>query len=195
MPAWPRARRLQGVAWKRPRYRARGPTASLDGVSTRGQRQIMGRDEETGSSGRTKKQATSSSRFFVRPQCRFFVPTWHRPGRRARVPRTRSSHTGAASLICELRVLRGTRSHRVASAPLIPIVRTRSVPQVFANDRNRDTGRGQGWPSRRRRRVVQTPPGHALTAASTASSWLQSGFAKFRKPRAVLPDLRAATLI
>jgi hypothetical protein len=36
-----------------------------------------------------------------------------------------------------------------------------------------------------RRAGAQHPPalpGHALTAASTASSWLQSGFAKFCKP-------------
>ena len=46
--------------------RTHGATASLDGVSTRGQLQIMGQDEETGFSGRTKKQATSSC-FFVRP--------------------------------------------------------------------------------------------------------------------------------
>jgi hypothetical protein len=44
------------VAWKRQRSSTRGATASLDGVSTRGQSQIMGRDEETGFSGRTKKQ-------------------------------------------------------------------------------------------------------------------------------------------
>src|SRR5262249_35747939 len=56
--AWP------GSVGKR---RTRGATASLDRVSARGQRQIMGRDEETGFSGRTKKPATSSC-FFVRPQ-------------------------------------------------------------------------------------------------------------------------------
>jgi len=55
-------------AWPNKRQCGRGPaaTASLDGVSTRGQRQIMGRDEETGFSGRTKKRSTSSC-FFVRP--------------------------------------------------------------------------------------------------------------------------------
>jgi len=39
-----------------------GATASLDGVSTRGQRQSMGRDEETGLSGRTKKLDARCSR-------------------------------------------------------------------------------------------------------------------------------------
>jgi len=43
-------------------------------------------------------------------------------------------------------------------------------------------------PSREPRHTLRPLQGHALTAASTASSWLQLGFAKFCEPRAVLAD-------
>src|SRR5262249_40065036 len=103
-----------------------GTTASLDRVSTRGQTQIMGRDEETGFFGRTKKQATSS-RFFVRPQ----AVSSSRPAK-AMTPRADAVKAG-----------------RRAAAPYAVL-----------------------------------SPGHALTAASTASSWPRSGFTTFCELRA-----------
>jgi hypothetical protein len=75
--------------------RTRGATASLDRVSARGQRQIMGRDEETGLSGRTKKQATSLGGvsktlpfflFLCSTSGRFFVPTCRCHDARAQTP-------------------------------------------------------------------------------------------------------------
>jgi len=67
MPVWPRARRRQGVASKRhrtPHARCNGQPWLASRHETVGK--SWGRDEETGLSGRTKKQSTSF-RFFVRP--------------------------------------------------------------------------------------------------------------------------------
>ena len=51
------------------------------------------------------------------------------------------------------------------------------VPTCPCQDARRR--RRQGWPSRRRPHMLAASPGRALTAASTASSWLRSGFARF----------------
>jgi len=66
----------QGVAQSDSACRASGATASLDGVSTHeANGKIMGREEETSLSGRTKKQG-SFFQFLCSTASRFFLPTW-----------------------------------------------------------------------------------------------------------------------
>jgi hypothetical protein len=65
--------------------RTRRATANLDGVSTRGQQQIMGRDEEKGFRVEQRNKplgivletlpSSPSSSFFVSTASRFFIPT------------------------------------------------------------------------------------------------------------------------
>jgi len=70
MPVWPRARCRQGVAWKRQCCRTRGATASLDGVSTRGQAANHGSGRRNGLVRSNKETA----HFFFPFLCSTAVP-------------------------------------------------------------------------------------------------------------------------
>ena len=106
------------------------------------------------------------SRFFVPTcQCNHAARECPEPEVRTPVPRVRLRTSGS----------KGHSNHKVASVPLIPLVRLECA--VSACERA-ESGH---WPPSMlavAQAALYAPrsPGHALTAASTASSWLQSGF-------------------
>jgi len=189
MPVWPRARRGQGVAWKRQRGRSVDATASLDGVSTRGQRQIKGRDEETG--------------FWIEQRNSHFFPflcstvavSSSRPAAAmtpgASAPNPKFAHPCSES-DCELRVQRGTRTIK-----FLVSLEFRSFARECAANVCERSESGHEPPSRLAVTVgvhnAMAYTGHALTGASTASSWPQSGFAALLRAARVASDSMVAT--